>query len=360
MDRERNWVFALQNIKPKLERIQVELGANCKLIGLFGSVARNAGESGDVDILIVTECPINSYSYLGDGISLVTMTPNELQESSPLFKYSLAHDLVTIYEAEDFNVRPYLHFERDRVLDEILENVVYYLNEVLRELRSNTPRPFLLAHTFEMGKYASWYFLATKNSSLSNNSPELQTTIEKHLGPYVDLLHMLTKSSLLEKTRTLFGAYTSDLADAEVSHLMNTVYSTFDYVWVVILLSKNITDLRDSFSYVERRIEDFFTTKDRFALRGICQDLFLIIYDLIGLYLLSRGKMPPETHVRRRELLTELGESDSYALTLLSSYDTAFEELHVICHYRMLGDERILQKWQVEIEKMLINFDRKF
>ena len=350
----------MRNLEPKLRYIKEELGSICKLIGVFGSVARNAGEFGDADVLILTERPNRICPFPGDGITLMTMTTDELQESSQLFKYSLAHDLVKIYEAEDFDIHPYLDFDQAKVLAEILEHVGYYVNEVIRELRSDAPRSFLLAHVFEVGNNASWYLLASNNLPLSNNSPELIATIGRHLGLRANLLQKLVKSSLLESSRTIFAAYTSDLAKVESSRFVRAVHRTLDYAWVVILMSKNITDLKDSLNYVGWRIEDFLKTRDRFALRGICQDLFLIIYDLIGLYLLVRGKIPPETHTRRRELLTELGERDSYALSLLSSYDAAFEELHLACHYRMLGDERILIKWQAEIEKMMIDFEMKF
>lgn len=300
------------------------------VLGIYGSRARGV-PGADFDILAIVSADEEEIreKLLKAGYDAIVTTAERLKESDPVFLLALSKDYKPLKGQLELPAKDpktemrLLHY-----------SFVSYLR--FREtLRKGEFVGAVALAGYNATRYAAWFLLNQKGESLPANSSEILKSLLHHTTP---ALAQLFQKSILGTTPRLTAL--------DYTHLDNE-----KVLYTLIAVSEALKMALDPFQeaekwlqHVERRLAEI-QPDDMLSIRELCQGLFLIIYNLTRGYIARRRGYAPEVHIEIFHVLNELDPVDSHAREIENTYREAFNQIHINCHYRGIGDREILRNW---------------
>ena len=318
-------------------------------IGLFGSLPREAIRTSDVDVLVIKKTKASKNIEFKENLEIHYMTPNELYKLSVTFRFSLAKDLRDVYGrhlAEELRIEA----EIGKAIEELAKGIQSYIR-ILNVAEGE--HKYIAA--FEASKRAVWLILLLHNKRITNNLLEIRRDLK---------ILMERKFITEEMLRTATNSLAFLAKDyVELHNIMKTIsperlaqhfeYSLSLTEEVFKLLTKDFDSIRKSFEFSVKLAKDALNSSDPDSIRIACQSLFLIVYDIVGLYLSSKSSLYSPYHKERKEGLIKLADFDSNAIKILREYEDALDELHMLCHYEGRGNVQLLESWIKRVGEFL-------
>ncbi|MCS4541816.1 MAG: hypothetical protein HY929_05800 [Euryarchaeota archaeon] len=328
---------------------ELKLKPDIIYIGLFGSLSREAIRTSDIDVLVIKKTKPPKNIEFKENLEIHYMTPKELYDLPVTFRFSLAKDLRDIYGrhlAEKLRVEA----EIGKVIEELAKGIHSYMR-----ITNVAEGEHKYIAAFEASKRAAWLILLLHSERVTNSPLEIRRTLE-----------MLTERKYIPEEMFRTGANSlAFLAKdyIELHNMMNTIspeklaqhyeYSLRLAKEVFKLLTKDFNSIRKSFGFSAKLVKDASSSGDPDSIRVACQGLFLVVYDIVGLYLSSKSSLYSPYHKERKEELVKLAEFDSNAMKILREYEDALDELHMLCHYEGRGNVQLLESWVNRVREFL-------
>ncbi len=329
-------------MKLQIDRLLAKLPLeDCLLVGIFGSCARNFSAPEDVDVLIV--CRRGTKEKFEEiarepPLDISIVDEEELPRLDPVFLYSVERDLRVLFGDPEILRR--CAPPPQRVMDELIKNVSYYLRRVIEGYKRGEYEKAVLLCARNAIKYAIWLISVKNGDNISSNPQELLRISLKYLDRR--LVDLLQSTPLLREFNDIINE----------GLFREAVEATVKFVEEVITLSRRpLEEAREWLEHVKKRLaEEALNIR---TIRELCQDLFLAVYEVVREYLATHIGRLPETHSEIFHELKRLENIDTLARDLYAIYEDAFNTLHVDCHYKGIGDENLIVRWIEKVEELI-------
>ena len=307
--------------------LRVLKGAKVVQAGYYGSSTFSSKPS-DIDVLVIAgegeDTRALRRKLLEAGFDACVISESELRQCDPIFLYGVKSSFKPVIQVRDV----LSEVDAEKASSTALVRGVRYCLESIREAK-NGSHALARLYAMEAIKHVIWSQLIKAGLPISGN-PEILLDVAREALP----------QSILDGIRRFKEGG-------------NLIYWCLAVTREVSLLERG--SIKEALEILERVKAEVKKTRpdDLFAIRMLCQALFLSAYSAVRAYIGRYRGRAPETHSEIFKTLRELSGIDPTARLVHDLYAQAFDELHVDCHYRGIGDLKLLEVWIKRVGELI-------